>query len=241
MIKFPAKHFQERIVMDPARKQWNEQQQALRLALTKSDDHSRAVQLFLDQHAMLHSTEVSNSGLHSFEDEIWHELSEAGFRCIPPKFEHSIAWIFWHLTRIEDITMNRLIAGRPQIYNQDDWAARLNVAACDTASAMDQQAIQTLSTELDKPAMREYRQAVGQATREIVRQLRPGDFKKKVDPANIQQVRAERGVVPEAGWLLEYWSGLTIAGLLLMPPTRHIFVHFNEAQQIKRKMPASSS
>jgi hypothetical protein len=227
--------------MDPSRKHWNEQQQALRLALSKTEDHSRAVQLFLDQHAMLHTADVSQSGLFSFEDEVWQGLTEAGFRCIPPKFEHSIAWIFWHITRIEDITMNRLIAGRPQIYNRDDWAARLNVAACDTASAMDQQAVHALSSELDMLVLRAYRLSVGRATREIVRQLQPGAFKNKVDPVRIQEVREERGVVPEAGWLLEYWSGLTFAGILLMPPTRHIFVHLNEAQQIKRKLLASSS
>jgi hypothetical protein len=223
--------------MDPNRKYWNEQQQALRQALNKPSEHTRAVQLFLDQHAMLHTAEVAGSNLHSFEDEVWQGLSEEGFRCIPPKFEHSIAWIFWHLTRIEDITMNMLVAGQPQLYNQDDWAARLNVSICDTASALDKRAVQTLSEELDLQAMRAYRLAVGRATRIIVQQLQPGDFKQKVEPERIRQVYAEGCVASEAGWLLEYWGGLSIAGLLLMPPTRHIFVHLNEAQQIKRKLP----
>jgi hypothetical protein len=222
--------------MDLKRKSWNEQQQALRQALTSASDHDRAIRLFLDQHAMLHSAEVSDSGLYSFEDEVWQGLSEADFRRIPPKFEHSIAWIFWHLTRIEDITMNMLVAGQPQIYSQDDWAARLNVSICDTASAMDEAAVQRLSNELEMQALQEYRKAVGRATRKIVQGLQPGNFKQKVEPELIKRVYAERGVAPEAGWLLEYWSGLTIAGLLLMPPTRHIFVHLNEAQQIKRKL-----
>jgi hypothetical protein len=47
----------------------------------------------------------------------------------------------------------------------------------------------------------------------------------------------EQGAVrAEAGELLEYWGGLTITGLLLMPPTRHLFVHWNEAQRIRQKI-----
>jgi hypothetical protein len=220
--------------MDPNRKYWNSQQQMLRQALEKPDSHEHAIRLFLDQHAMLHSAPVSESGLHSFEDEVWEGLDEQGFRTIPPKEEHSIAWIFWHLTRIEDITMNRLVAGCPQIYDQEGWAERSGATVCDTASAMDEAAVAALSRSLNMQALRDYRMAVGRATRRIASELQPGDFKKRVDAERIRQVQEEGGVALEAGWLLEYWGGLTVAGLLLMPPTRHIFVHLNEAQKIKK-------
>jgi hypothetical protein len=36
--------------------------------------------------------------------------------------------------------------------------------------------------------------------------------------------------------LSDYWSKKTIAGLLLMPPTRHNFVHLNEAARIRQKL-----
>jgi uncharacterized damage-inducible protein DinB len=131
---------------------------------------------------MLHTAAVSNSGLYSFEDEVWQGLSEAQFRAILPKFEHSIAWIFWHLTRIEDITMNRLAGGQPQIYSQDDWAARLNAPVSDTASAMDEQAVKALSACLDMAALRQYRFAVGHATRQIVSPDEARGFPKESRP-----------------------------------------------------------
>jgi hypothetical protein len=34
----------------------------------------------------------------------------------------------------------------------------------------------------------------------------------------------------------EYWGGLTLAGLLLMPPTRHNLIHLNECVKIKKKV-----
>ena len=96
------------------RKTWNQQQKTLRAALTRSDDHQKAIELFLSQHAMLHAAAMSQSGLWSFADEIWRDLSEEAARRIPPNGEHSIAWIIWHLARIEDVTMNLLVAGSPQ-------------------------------------------------------------------------------------------------------------------------------
>jgi hypothetical protein len=42
-------------------------------------------------------------------------------------------------------------------------------------------------------------------------------------------------VVEAAAGLLDYWGRRTIAGLLLMPATRHNIVHLNEAARIKQK------
>ena len=42
-------------------------------------------------------------------------------------------------------------------------------------------------------------------------------------------------VLPTGNAVIDYWSGLTLAGLLLMPPTRHNFIHLNEALRLKQK------
>ena len=56
-----------------------------------------------------------------------------------------------------------------------------------------------------------------------------------MDPDRLERVLAE-GAVTEAGrGVADYWAGLTGAGLLLMPPTRHALVHLNEAARIKQK------
>jgi hypothetical protein len=36
--------------------------------------------------------------------------------------------------------------------------------------------------------------------------------------------------------IVDYWGSRTIAGLLLMPPTRHNFTHLNEARMLKQKL-----
>jgi len=49
-------------------------------------------------------------------------------------------------------------------------------------------------------------------------------------------VNEARAVGAAADWLVACWGGLTLAGLLLMPPTRHNFVHLNEAVRIKARI-----
>jgi hypothetical protein len=220
--------------MNSNRKLWNDGQQKLRRALA-SNDHSKAIEYFLTQHAMVHATKVSRMSLWSFEDEIWHGLTTEIFRAIPPRSEHSVAWIFFHIARIEDITMNMLVAGTPQLYTRDKWAGKLKSTVHHSANKMDFDSVANLSSVLDMDALRDYRLAVGRRTREIVRHIQPGEFAQKVDSARLQKVLDVGAVTKEAIEIVNYWGKRTIAGLLLMPPTRHNFLHLNEALRIKQK------
>ena len=221
--------------MNPNRKLWNQQQQALRQNLARAFNHQKAIELFLSQHAMLHAAEMSHAGVWSFEDEILDDMTGAQMRVIPRNCDHSIAWMFWHMARIEDVTMNLLVAGSPQLLLRDGWFGRMQVNVRDTGNAMDAAGVADLSVRIDLQALRAYRLSVGRRTREIVKQLRPEELKHKVDPARLRQMTEEGAVVEAAGGVLEYWGGLTTAGLLLMPPTRHNFVHLNEALRVKQK------
>jgi hypothetical protein len=222
--------------MDPNHKLWNEQHKLLRQAFAGTGDHPKAIDLFLCQHAMVHDAALSNSGLPSFADEVWQDAGEATLRCVPPKCEHSIAWLVWHIARIEDMTMNVLLAGKPQIFHRENWITKLNITVRHTGNVvMDAADVVELSQRIDIEALRAYRLAVGRATREAVTALNPDEIQHKVDPARLQQLLDDGSVAQEAIGLIDYWGSLTIAGLLLMPPTRHCLVHLNEALKVKKK------
>ncbi len=225
--------------MNPQRQFWNEQQQVLRRVLLHSDHFSTAIVLFLAQHAMVHSGRISASALWSFEDEVWQGLPETSARQIPQNGEHSIAWAIWHIARIEDATMNLLVGGELQVLEQDGWLPHLGIAIRHTGNAMDVEEIADLSNRIDLKALRAYRLAVGRRTRQIVGRLRPADLKQKVDPACLQRMSEEGVVVEAARELLDYWGSLKLGELLLMPPTRHNFIHLNEALRIKQKLDKS--
>jgi hypothetical protein len=221
--------------MDPHRKLWNNNHQKLNHLLAKGEREA-AIPLFLDQHAMVHSAEVMKSKLWSFEDELLVDMSEAELRQIPVGQEHSIVWILFHLSRIEDIVLNMLIAGTDQLFGQEDWAGKMNVSILHSANRMDDESMDALSAQIDIACLRLYRTAVARRTVQIVQKLQAEDFKRKVDPTRTERVLHEGAVTPEAVEIANYWGSKTIAGLLLMPPTRHCLLHLNEGLRIKKRI-----
>ena len=210
------------------------QQTELRSIMMRSNQHDKAIQLFLNQHAMLHSRNMAQTTLWSFEDEVLNDMSAVQMRCIPPGREHSVAWLIWHMTRCEDITMNLLVAATPQILHTGGWLKQMRMTVCDTGNAMDRTTLADFSKAIDIEALRNYRIAVGRRTREIVKQLLPADLKRKVESSRMQQVMSEGAVVEAARGIADYWRKRNVAGLLLMPATRHNLIHLNEALQLKR-------
>lgn len=194
-----------------------------------------AIDLFLQQHAMVHDAKMSDSRLCSFSDEVWQHAGETVIRCVPAKFEHSIAWLIWHVARIEDMTMNVLLAGTIQVFHQDSWLEKLRINVRHSGNVvMDKDAVTALSQAIDIDMLRAYRLAVGRSTREAVKGLQPDELRQKVNPARLQELLVDGSVAGEASDLLTYWGNLTKAGLLLMPPTRHNFIHLNEALKVKK-------
>jgi hypothetical protein len=87
-----------------------------------------------------------------------------------------------------------------------------------------------LSKNIDIAMLLAYRNAVGKRTREIIKSLSPGDMEKKISADDIEKIRLEGGVTGhvDSNWLLDYWGKKDVAGLLLMPPTRHLIMHLND-------------
>jgi hypothetical protein len=222
--------------MEPRRKAWNQQQQALRHSLAGLDESPKAIELFLSQHAMLHTAGMAQMGLWSYEDEILEGLTSQQMRSIPGKLEHSVAWVVWHMTRIEDACMNLLVAASQQVLMRENWLERMETGVRDTGNGMDPDGVAKLSAAINLTELRAYRKSVGRQTRAIIMRLQAQELKQKVDPARLEQMTVQGAVHAEASGLLEYWGGLTICGVLLMPPTRHAFIHWNEALRIKQKL-----
>jgi hypothetical protein len=147
--------------MESYRKLCLKRQTELRQMPARSEQYDEAIQLFLSQHAMLHSAAMAQTEPWSFEDEILDDMTEEQIRRIPRNCEHSVAWIVWHIARCEDITMNLLVAGSPQVLNQGGWLDRIETPICHTGNEMDEAGIADFSAAVDIEALRAYRVAVG--------------------------------------------------------------------------------
>lgn len=224
------------MTLEDLRKELNPRQKAFRKALETGRKKTEVVEHFLTLHGILHSARVAPEAPWSYEDLLLDGLDEGQFRVVPEGEEHSLAWILWHLSRIEDLTMNLLVAGRAQVFESGGWLAKTQSPIKHTCNGTGEEVTRALSRALDIPALRAYRYAVGGATREVVRSLTGTDFSRKVARSDLEKVIEQGGVIPPGFGVVDYWGSKDVAGLLLMPPTRHTIVHWNEARRIIKKL-----
>jgi hypothetical protein len=105
-----------------------------------------------------------------------------------------------------------------------------------SGNEMREEDIADLSSSIDFDSLLAYRTDVGKQTRQIVSMLKPGQLKEKVEQNRIKRLFDENAVTQYASWLADYWSKKSIAGLILMPATRHIFLHLKKCISIKEKL-----
>lgn len=216
---------------------WNPLQTRLKELITKKEHFTEMQKLLLQMHSLVHSKQVYGGISDTFLDEIWEGLSDKAFRMMPTVKDDTVAWNIWHITRIEDLTANYLIAGQEQILDQE-WQERLHTKVTDTGNAMTDEEILAFSNEVEKDALYEYRNAVGRRTKDIIEHLNPDRMKQKVSKDGIVRIAEVGGVAahPDAVWLLDFWGKKTIAGIILMPITRHQVVHLNDSVRLKKRI-----
>jgi len=219
-------------------KPWNNEIKQLREIILKPDRIEESRRLSLSLHAMVHSSIMSGIDKKTFEDELWEELDENTFRTSKNEKGRTIAYGIWHSTRIEDITMNLLVAGDKQIFNRENWKERLNSKIADTGNAMSANEIMEFSKVINMQELKNYRIQVGRRTRDIIKNLSTVDMKRKFDKYRLQRILDEGAVldVEASNWLIDFWERKNVSGIILMPVTRHQVVHINESLSAKRNL-----
>jgi hypothetical protein len=214
---------------------WNAHQARLRETIKRPELFEEARDLMLSMHRSVHFSEPG--GAATLMDMVWDGLRPEDFSVMPTPEDATIAWDIWHITRIEDLTVNILINRSDQILD-DSRLGCLGVAVTDTGNAMTDDEITALSRSIDIEELKKYRIETGRKTQEILAGLRAEDVKRKVESSGLDKIRRVGGVTehPESKWLLEFWGRKDVAGLILMPVTRHQLVHLNDCENLKKKI-----
>lgn len=218
-------------------KSWNDDIKELRKIILKPDKIQESKSLALSLHSMVHLSIMSGVDKKTFEDELWEGLDENTFRTSQNQKGRTIAYGIWHCTRIEDITMNLLVAGDKQIFNRGNWQEKINSNITDTGNAMLEDDIMEFSKNINMEELKNYRIEVGRRTRAIVENLSTEDMKRNFDKHRLQRILDERAVldVKASNWLIDFWGRKNVAGIILMPMTRHQVIHINESLSAKKK------
>src|SRR4029453_16834021 len=160
--------------------------------------------LFLDQHAAVQSAAVGGNKMSAAE-RTFAGLSDEQMRVRAREDLNSLAWLMFHIAGAEDIMVNQVLSGRPQLF-EDGWAKRLGITRRDFGIGMTSAEVTELTRHIDVGALREYRDAVGRRTRDIVSGFRPQDWDGQVSAEGMQAAAdgGRFGARPAAG---RRWPG----------------------------------
>ena len=100
------------------------------------------------------------------------------------------------------------------------------------------QQIIDFSKNLDLDALYAYAAAVKSSTDEWLRRLSIRDLRRKFSEADKTRLQQLQVVSTDetACWLIDYWCGKDVSGLLRMPFSRHWIMHIEASLRIKNKI-----
>ncbi len=223
-----------------AKTDWYPKQKELRKIIRSVGKHDEAIKLCLELHAMVHFAEVSGSEEPTFADEAIKGLPYEDYAKPAKGLEGTLAWNVWHIARIEDVTVNRLINSKRQVI-YDGWLDELDTMHVEVGDSMSEEEKVKFSEELDIDVLFAYRNAVGKQTREILKTLTAKDMRREIAKEDLNMALIDGTLVydPKSMWLLKIWSGRDVADMLLMSVTRHQEMHVTTCRDIKEKLLAT--
>jgi hypothetical protein len=188
-------------------------------------------ELFLDQHAAVHSAAVGGNKMSSSE-RTFTGLTDEQMRVRPREDLNSLAWLMWHIARAEDVFVNQLLAESSPVW-EGAWARRVGVSRPDFGIGMSSLEVTELTRQVDVGALREYRDAVGSRTREVVSAFVDADWTGTVTPEAVERAAAGGVFGPRTEALSKGIPGRPRAAMLSMIALLHSVGHMGEAATVR--------
>lgn len=214
-------------------KEWSELNKQIQSALKKPETFDNGIKALLKLRGEL--SEVLS--------EFKTELRAEDFSAIPfinayGYHSKTIAYSIWHISRIEDIVARTLIKGDEQIFFADGFAKRTGSPIITTGNELIKHQISDFSAKLDLNALYDYFNEVKQGTDELLKSLEFADMKRRITDNDRERLLALNVVSSNenAFWLVDYWCGKDVRGLIQMPFSRHWIMHIEACLRIKNKI-----
>lgn len=183
------------------------------------------------------------SELMDYMYDIKKTLVRSDFNAIPfinhKGYENkTIAYSLYHTFRIEDIVSSTLIKKKDEVFFSGDYEKRMNSPIITTGNELVKEEIAEFSSKLNLDELYNYMYNVYEETNDLLKKLSFKDLKINMTEEDKNAVRKLKVVSEDenASWLIDYWGGKNIKGLIQMPFSRHWIMHIEAVTRIIDKI-----
>lgn len=214
-------------------REWSELNKKMQEQMRKKDTYKEGIGTLYELRSRLMNTLIF----------LREELSREDFDAIPfinadGYHSKTIAYSLWHIFRIEDIVSHTLIMGDEQVFFGGNYGERIGSPIITTGNELVKQQIADFSKQLDLKELYSYISEVRLSTEKIIEEMSYEDMKRRI-PEERKEALRSLGVVStseNALWLIDYWCGKNVGGLIRMPFSRHWIMHTEACMRIKSKI-----
>ena len=214
-------------------KHWSEMNREMQTLLSNKATFTDGIEALLALRKSLF--EQITQIVSTFPEEAFYQMPFAGAEGYHSK---TLAYSIWHIFRIEDIVAHEMIAEDQQVLFIRDFQTAIHSPIITTGNELAGNGIVEFSKKLNVQALYRYTQEVMQSTDRILTGLEYPDLKRKFGEDMIEKLR-RTGCVSEAEsavWLIAYWCGKDVRGLIRMPFSRHWIMHIEAMRRIKNRL-----
>ena len=214
-------------------KEWSELNKTMQQQLKKKDSYEDGISTLGLLREYLFET------LQSFKDELERENFDAmPFINADGYHSKNIAYSLWHVFRIEDIVAHSVIRGDDEVFFAKGYQKKMKSPIITTGNELVREQISDFTRELDIDALYSYIEDVKKSTEKIVKELPYDSMKLKISDERRKHLESLNVVsnAESAIWLIDYWCGKDIRGLIQMPFSRHWIMHIEACLRIRKKL-----
>ena len=214
-------------------KEWSDKNKKMQSLIMKEATFREGIETLIDLREDLFKQITSI--VKTYPSEAFYQMPFAkadGFH------SKTLVYSLWHIFRIEDIVAHTLILQDEQVLFTDGWLEKTGSPIITTGNELQGEEIAEFSKQLDVKAVYDYSVAVMKKSNQFLRNLEYKDLKKTFDAADKERLIDSHCVSTDenAFWLIDYWCGKDIEGLIRMPFSRHWIMHVEAMRRIKNKL-----
>ena len=131
-----------------------------------------------------------------------------------------------------------MISENEQVFFAGNYQERINSSIITTGNELVKKQIADFSKRLNLKELYSYIVEVKDSTEKIINSLSYDELKKKISEERKEHLKLLNVVSNDENtiWLIDYWCGKDIRGLIQMPFSRHWIMHIEASLRIKSKI-----